>query len=257
MRLQNRNFTAFLSPQGGSILSFYYRGIPLLGPARPVVVGGETRQRGENHWCAPQWGPGNAEAGWPGQRHGTLRDNVIDVISKSDTEATFRFPGAVEKIGDIVPRVDVALTQEGIATKLTLRNARPLILGSEEGKIPILPAFHPYFAVPMGKSVEAFIDSNRALFTDTDDMLSWHSFSKETQILPTRKSVEVRIGGIGHMLVESTASHVALWSDSPREYVCVEPIFGTPGTYGTPEGLWLGPEEEMSFEVEIKFALFS
>ena len=48
-------------------------------------------------------------------------------------------------------------------------------------------------------------------------------------------------------------THIVIWSDNPRSYVCVEPIFGKPGTFGKPEGRWIDPGERIECTVRLDF----
>ncbi len=248
MWLKNRNYRVLVSPQGGSILGLWWQEHCILGPARMVRVGKELKARGETHWCYPNFGTVNPEVRpeYQQPKHGFLRHTLLNITHYSDNLAQFEAPSfsrnGLLKSG---PFVDIALSSRGVWASLCAKNN-----GLEE--LPILPASHPYFAVPEGRGLE--VKMGTEVLVAIYGAAAWGVNAKACVVERTGP-VSVKLFGIGtvDLGLPDNCTHIVLWSDSPFDYVCVEPIFGTPGSYGTKEGRWLKPGEETKCEVQFLF----
>lgn len=243
MWLKSGDHSVLVSPQGGSILQWQWREHFILGPARMVRIGDTLKMRGETHWCYPNFGT-IREPKYVGffPQHGFLRNRVLDVTAHSTDSVRFE---TLTLLDNDLLRVGIRTYRHGITAYLLVTN------DSGEERIPTLPALHPYFSVPRdglcigvaGKSIE-----------NTDIPSNDHP--EENMIIERRGlPVSVNLHGIGrvHLVTTGNCSHVVIWSDKSSEYVCVEPIFGKPGTYGTEKGLWLNPGETAQCEVGFHF----
>jgi hypothetical protein len=225
-----------VSEQGGSILEWLWQGRAILGPARLIHHGKIDKERGVTHWCYPNFGIANPKTGWELPPHGNLRVTRLDVMSQS--EKSVRFAHMARE-----PFVTVSVNQDGIRATLQVRNE----VGEE---IPILPAIHPYFSVPeqglvatmAGKTI---VDVNRRPF---------YGVSRIARVLERIGPVLIELIGLGQveLVLPDNCSHIVTWSDKPLEYVCVEPIFGKPGSFGTLRGRWLEPNDTYFCEVIFK-----
>ncbi len=228
-----------VTPQGGSVLSWQRHEHQILGPARMVRVGNNLKLRGETHWCFPNFGPVPAEVLIVSPQHGGLRDFLMEATASP-------MP--------LIPRGSRArFERANVAAGVSIMNDQlhVWLTGSNKTKerMPVLPALHPYFAVPPG-GFWASMDHKCFARVDRTKQMS-ENISGVAKVIPRTGSVSVELGGIGRiaMTLPNHCTHIVVWSDKPQEYVCVEPVFGTPGTFGKEEGQWLEPGEGMACEV--------
>ncbi len=250
MWLRNGDHSALVSPQGGSILQWQWREHFILGPARMTRVDGELKQRGESHWCYPNFGTPPPEWATLG-KHGPFRK----VLLQPHFGGTFQFAhfeGSGRDAG-IEAKVSYGLGTEGHDAKLSVCHT------GKAGRVPILPAFHPYFAVPPlpHKGLWVVIGENRSsTLTFATHACGASQIGPKARIVERDEHlVEIIIGTICNVKLDlpDDCTHIAIWSDQPMSYVCVEPIFGKPGTFGTPQGRWLEPGERVECNVRLDF----
>ena len=145
MWLKNGDHSALVSPQGGSILQWQWREHMILGPTRMVRVGGELKSRGESHWCYPNFGTPPPEWRTLG-KHGPFRKTLLEPhFGGTHQSANFIGSGGHGSAGK---KVDYNLGTEGLIAKLSAWHS-----GMNAQRAPILPAFHPYFAVPTERMI--------------------------------------------------------------------------------------------------------
>ena len=79
--------------------------------------------------------------------------------------------------------------------------------------------------------------------------------ASQSRAIERTGEVTVELRGVGRVRLDllDDCSHIVLWSDNVANYVCVEPVFGTPGSYGTNEGRWLKPNKEFVGTVALHF----
>ncbi len=240
MWLVNGIHRVLTSPQGGSILQWEFGPQMILGPSRIVQVGDVLKLRGETHWCFPNFGKAS-EGPYTQPQHGYLRDWVLSDKSHSPTWANFA--SVPPSAGGPALQVDtsVQVYPNGFSAGLKVSNG-------EKERVPILPALHPYFAVPKQGLIvtvggETVAEVGLGIVSGV---------SKDSQTIErSGRLVAVQLHGIGevHLNLPDHCSHVVIWSDEPTQYVCVEPIFGKPKTYGTAEGRWIEPGQEIICDV--------
>ncbi len=237
MWLQNGKHRVLTTPQGGSILQWQYGQDFILGPARTVDIDGNLKVRGEAHWCYPNFGAIDPEAGWHQfPQHGFFRNAVLDVVASSEGMVRFSRPSAMAdqvREGSLIDLSAMAvLTPGGVTAALEVRN-----LG--DARIPILPAFHPYFAVPAAGLVVS-MDGRPVAKSIRGGA---QGVGSKAIVLPRTGAVVVDLIDVGivELGLDDDCTHIVIWSDRPSAYVCVEPAFGTPRTYGTAAGPWLEP----------------
>ena len=243
MQLKNGDHAVLVSPQGGSILQWQWREHFILGPTRTVRVGDQLKKRGITHWCWPNFGtikePKYVNT-YP--QHGFLWDTVLDIASRSGISAEFKKP----LIG---PIVKISVDADTVTAFLIHKN-------DSGERMPVLPALHPYFAVP---KAGLSINVNDVLYESRKIPSNAHPADNMRIAIPQefrKNPAHVDLHGIGRVYLFTTenCSHVVIWSDKSSEYVCVEPIFGgAPGSYGTENGAWLEPGE--TFKCAVGFHL--
>ena len=247
MWLKNGDHSVLVSPQGGSILQWQWREHMILGPTRMVRVGDELKARGESHWCYPNFGtppPTWAILG----KHGPFRKILLEPhFGGTFRYADFKGSGGHGSAG---MRVDYNLGTEGLIAKMSVDHS-----GKKMQRVPILPAFHPYFAVPpdglwvkMGKEVLCYFSPAVGPCG-----VSW-----KAQVIERKDQIiDVELQKVCMVRIEPSddCTHIVIWSDDPSSYICVEPIFGKPGTFGKLDGRWINPGERIECDVRLDFTL--
>ncbi len=239
MWLQNEYHSVLVSPQGGSVLQWQWKEHTILGPARMVCVGDKLKRRGETHWCFPNFGSVPEGIGFNHFKHGFLRNTLLEVEASIGEAVRFKMPYKLSGIRRAKIETAVSVLSTGFEARLEVTNygGKPM---------PILPALHPYFAVPE-KGLSLAIGSNKMQASDVS--------AKSVTIERFDQPILVHLHGIGavHVEVPKQCSHVVVWSDKPSAYICVEPIFGKPGTFGKDECKRLAPEGESQSQVSFYF----
>jgi hypothetical protein len=236
MWLRDGDFSAIVSAQGGSVLQWLYRERFILGPARMVRAdNGELKARGETHWCFPNFGSIKPEAGYEGPKHGFIRNTLMTAQKRNAATALFLDPA----------------TQTEACLRLSDNALCAGIFYRATERMPILPAFHPYFAVPPDGLVVSM---------GGKPLVSVHEghpegVSNKALVLERTGEVKVELYGLGKVDIDLTDewSHIVLWSDKPSEYICIEPVAGVPGSYGAKEGRWLEPNQQFASVVIMRF----
>lgn len=266
MLLEGRNHSVLVSPKGGSALRWQWREHDIFWPMGMAQVGNTLKERGGAFWCFPNFGPVAPDSKWPQPQHGFLRREVLGVISCSDESARFTSPLRLQSERDTgglrVREVGVVVDPEGFRASLCMKNVGP-------ERIPILPAIHPYFKVPpdgfslkinqwcMGWSPnQPTEEKNMPSPTLSKERLKNRMAEGVVIPLSFRLPIEVHLHGIGcvELWPSRFCSHVVVWSDNLPKYICVEPVFGEPGTYGDSDrGKWLEPGAEETCEVNFRF----
>jgi len=226
MWLRNGDFSALVSPQGGSVLLWQYKGRRLLGPARMVEIDGELKKRGETHWCYPNFGSVREGVTPHFPQHGYLRNAILRAERRSEAHASF--VAIIPAVSPTAKRIWTEVRLQGSALDMELRVAEGRVHGPE--KIPVLPALHPYFAVPPdGIAITSHSKGEVLLSSD---------FTVEPKVVPA-VPLTLDLRGLGLVTMDSDAENIVLWSDNNKSYICVEPVFGQPGSYGSAKGRWV------------------
>jgi glucose-6-phosphate 1-epimerase len=241
MLMTSGDYSLQVDAQGGTILSWQCRNNFILGPARMELINGALKQRGFSHWCAPNFGKSTGSTVWGAlSQHGFLR-NAILVGKAERLEGEFssdEHPGVSCRIA-----VHSAVADSVLEIGLLIRNT------SAGSALPILPGFHPYFAVP-DNGIDVRMGGDRVPVDLGRDAVA-------TRILRRADPIEISLNGIGTVTMTPSANceYVVVWSDKPSAYLCVEPVFdGTPGTFGTSEhSRVLLPGESAESKVSMDF----
>ena len=245
MWLRDGEYSAQASHQGGGINLYQHRGRFILGPARVVEVERELKVRGGTHWCLPQFGPDQRVGTVDRQpRHGFLREMPLHLFASGEAFAKFEGKACVDPYDhDRHLRIETEVEVLGRGLNLSL-----CVWNRMEKAYPILPALHPFFAVPMGGST---------LRLGSEEISHKEVPSKARIISKLEGKLGILLHGVGFVEIRCspTPTNVAVWSDNPKQYVCIEPLFASDGSYGkeAPEGLWLKPGEMQKWAVNFHF----
>lgn len=245
MWLRKGDHSVLVSPVGGSILQWQYREKTILGPTGISRIDGDLKKRGETHWCFPNFGSVPEKSTLKFQKHGFLRDTLLNTNRLLNDSVRFEKEEALSEINTSLI-IDVLVDEHGVRSSLCALN-------KGEYKVPLLPALHPYFKTPkdglsiiIGGSVVAQVLPEAS--------------SGDVSLMPrilerNGRRVYIKLHGIGqvNMQLRNHCTHIVIWSDNPTQYVCVEPIYGEPGSFGIDEGVWLLPYEQTFCDVNFVF----
>ncbi len=238
MRLVRGDHAIFVSPVGGSILGWEWRNQQILGPTYQTQVNGVLKLRGETHWCFPNFGTDPTRMH---KKHGWLRETQLQLVSNSPSYAAFASDPKWER--PVAIGIELNVDENGIRSCLKIHNR-------SQGRIPVLPALHPYFAVPEGGWNVVAGEVSLTSHVDNDDLAAGFPFGDFT------KPVVVVLEGVGRITVKTSLAETGMfvWSDRPSNYICVEEVFGKIGKFGDEhEGAWLNPGQHAAYNVEFGF----
>jgi galactose mutarotase-like enzyme len=213
---------------GGTVKKFVEGGEDVFFPWRDI---GDGKTRGGCFACLPWFG----SSIFASRKHGYLRDTMPYEKFESDISVNLNFclPGNNLYPWSMKCSTRTFIHQED-ALEFSLRVERTRD-GLTERLAPILPAFHPYFPFKLEETEVVIGDQvirNSSFNTNPIPLYD----IKRIIVRTPRKKVEIELGG---GFLRNGNNHVVLWTDSPEEYVCVEPVLGMPGTLGLPKGLFL------------------
>ncbi len=198
----------------------------------PFFERADGKKRGGIPICFPFFGLSqSAFADVP--QHGWLRDQRLRMISESAITQGLFFIGdsSGEDVSHYVFQhisysVLHILRQQTRAIETHLS-----FFGMGPGRVPLNPAFHPYFPcdgacmVKIGnRTFTNFPKKAQCVYiTDGDDII----------IITGKLTILMKLQGFGRRAC------VYLWSDAPDQYFCVEPVFNPVELFNTEEGLFL------------------
>ena len=244
--LRKGEHTVLVSPQGGSILGWWWQDCTILGPPRVMRIGDKLKTRGVTHACFPYFGSWPAGNTSEHPKHGNFRNTVLLPDTDGADYARFR----------MLPDLSNSMVEVVIEVKVDAGGGIMWFIATNRGDkpIPILPGVHPYFATPAyganiwvnGSEVGRVSESGDA-YQIQPEALVWRRGSD--------KEILVNLENIGAVELKAHyhCTNVVVWSDRPAEYFCVEPVFGTPGTLGNPTSPVLQPSDETYCEVNFRF----
>ncbi len=233
--LHRKDQEATVSSLGGTVTRWGVNGNIIIYPQHRVG----DKIRGGMHQCFPNFGKVADSFSLP--QHGRLRDLEMGLMkghkTKWESEVTTRLESR-ELFGkeNLVCAVETGTTlfsSAGGAPSLRYVLSAYLKSGPKEHAW-VNPGFHPYFYAPRG---EALIRYGKETFR-----WSWERRTNP-KFIPSKRETRkgpVSIEILGLCTVEMELDYeflgkpttgVVIWSDSCN-YVCVEPVLGTPGKYG-------------------------
>lgn len=230
------NAAVTVSDKGGKVIAYRWEGFDIIYPKK-IVYGGNQKERYGIPICFPIFGPPPEKFAKEISQHGWLRDQYLNLVSKSDRSLTLMGVNKRKRAYRWLLRYQVTITV-GAMGELEVKFQTERLHDGIEDDLPINVAFHPYFknenpgerAVTVGEKVMTDINEKALIIPAEERMI----------IDLGRRKVEMFLGGD----FESDP-HVALWSDSDK-YFCVEPILTHPDDFDTPKGRYLGQGEKIT-----------
>lgn len=228
---------ARISNFGGDIVRFVHSGKEIFFPRQEIG----DKIRGGMHFCLPWFGSSPRGK----KKHGFLRDTRAErsSIKMHEARMDFRLVSRENYEWPLECSAAAKISETGIFES-SLKVGR-LANDKTEGRAPILPGFHPYFA---GKAADV-----RVMVGDQE----FGGFEEKSRAVPFRgnpvsiflpdRTLEIELGG-AFMECEP---ELVFWSDSP-DYFCVEPILQSQALFETDLGFYLEPGQELDLSMTIK-----
>jgi D-hexose-6-phosphate mutarotase len=231
---------ALVSSLGGQVISFIDRGTEIIYLQRLI----EEKVRGGIPICFPCFSTPKGRFAGKISQHGWLRNQILELAGRSNCMVDFQ--GENKNIESYPWRLEYH-----VSSAINLNGALQLELcvqryrdGIGQGA-PVNPGFHPYF-VNLGKTAVRIGKKEITNFNDKAQRIPLEG-QKNLIIDLGQKKVEMSLGGdFGEK------SCVALWSDKPTAYFCVEPIFYNPDDFDTPRGKYLEQGDYLRLTCSLK-----
>ncbi len=174
------------------------------------------KNRGGIPVCAPIFGPGDTVGL---NQHGFARNCVWEVYMQTESQVKLTLDNPSSQVESLPPvyagccmELSIELLQNGVRETLSVRN-----IGVES--FAINPAFHPYFPISSGESIEqieVIIDGRSYGFT-AEQLFATQKINSIESIAVLKTSKETwTVAGEGLPLF-------AAWSESVKDFLCVEP----------------------------------
>ncbi len=224
----NEDFYAVVSSVGGTVQEFVYHGENLIYKGRQI--GGKSR--GGIPICFPFFGkPIACFSSIP--QHGWLRNQELSMQGYAEEYGILFVEGNTpteEFPWQLKYEVTVSIDSEVDALSLKLVTER-LKDGVDFGA-PINPGFHPYFCADRSNGIATCMARvGSRVLTD---------FKKESEKIVANTPIIIKSGSRFLKMQLSgdfnPASQLTLWSGSPGEYFCVEPILTQQDVFAKTEG---------------------
>jgi len=221
--IENGVQTVAFSETDGAILWWKCREIDVLYPQKMVQRKYVWTLRGG--MCAYWPWYGTIDTNLP--RNGVLRGRRADEVTGNGVVFRGRDLLGPSYDEEAEVRVSVELTRDGFAYTLAARLLKPATRD-----VFINPGLNPYFRTPTGNAVAGTWDGKQVHF---------YQRLRGPMSAPVNQGADVTIPGVGKVQMmlggawkDAAPRRMYFWRDS-RNYLCVEPTFGNPNVYGTPD----------------------
>lgn len=237
--IKNLDAQAMVSSTGGTVMSFVVGDKEIFFPWRTIG----DKDRGGCPICAPWFG-----SSWMAEKkHGHLRELRAKHCIFTDSSVAFHFRRFIKK--DNYPYAISYIARSSLVTENELKMM--VVLEREKDGIPslapILPGFHPYFACSDANQVEVIMGGEK-----------YSGFDIASKMVPVKsRMITIKMPGQEIEMLLGTAfkegqSQLVFWTDSPQEYVCVEPILQDKKFFTSEGGYYLEEDEELSLHVSFR-----
>lgn len=200
--IKNNNLRAQINEEGAYVEKFTYEDKNIFFDKKSLPLGDSYKIRGGMHVCAPNFSDDKLLNELPS--HGFGRDKRWEVkdYGKDYLKLELTGLGSYDKVSF---EISYKVLEDGLRTKLTIEN-------KGEGKVPLAPAFHPYFAT-------SFEDLSLRDYKIEKKDLPDSIFISADSMFFTMANREVEIKGIENI------GTFTLWSDFLDDYICIEPTY--------------------------------
>ena len=200
--IKNNNLRAQINEEGAYVEKFTYKDKNIFFDKKSLPLGDSYKIRGGMHVCAPNFSDDKLLNEFPS--HGFGRDKRWEVKDYGKDYLKLELKG-LGSYGKVSFEISYKVLENGLRTKLTIEN-------KGEKKVPLAPAFHPYFAT-------SFEDlSLREYKIEKKDLPDSIFINADSMAFAT-KDMEVEIKG------SENVGTFTLWSGFLDDYVCIEPTY--------------------------------
>ncbi len=202
----------------------------------------DEKPRGGCFICAPFFGQHQFR-----DYHGFLRHIEAEGIDvdKNSCELSFSTAGNPDYPWAIKYKTVIELMNDG-----TLMMHLWLMRGKDNRSdpAPVLPAFHPYFPCRDADEVKvSMLGHTYSGFSEKSESYELKDWHIEIDTPEYRADVAL----LGDF--KDNLSRLVFWSDDPRKYFCVEPVFRDRVDFGKESGFYLKRGEELVIGMAIAF----
>ncbi len=228
---------AIVSSKGATVVTHVVDNAVIIFPQTVI----DSKPRGGIPICLPYFGeprPKFREIG----KHGWLRDQELNISWEKKNPFTLSGFRQMKMVypWSLMYEVQFAVKPEG-SLVIGLRIAR--LHDGIDGLAPVNPAFHPYFCSNLGtREAVVFVDDK-----------GWVVEDGITKIVPAGEKILINTGAkkvemclAGDFNRDSQPARLALWTDNPQKYFCVEPMLTHPDVFDTPAGQFLEQGQVLS-----------
>lgn len=203
-----------VNPEGAFVESWLSaEGKELLFTRRDMPNG---KNRGGIPVCAPIFGPGDTV---DLNQHGFARNATWEIAAQTESQVKLTLDNPASQVEALPPvyagvgmELTIELRENGIWEELILRN-----IGIDP--CAINPGFHPYFPMADGESAEDALTT----VDKVDHKLNSAELAATRKVDSTDARASLRTSqGIWH-ITSAGLPLFAIWSESPVDYICVEP----------------------------------
>ncbi|MCL4404184.1 hypothetical protein M1432_02485 [Patescibacteria group bacterium] len=237
---------ARVSEKGGTITRLTHKGKPIFATQFEKSGG---KMRGGCHACAPWFGSSDL-----GRQHGHLRDIAGRGISHHNAAYVELARGSDSAYPwNMAYNTKTIIHESGIIeTGFSMRRLNDEEKGGDKAPAPANPAQHPYYACTDASKTCVIVNGKREYgFSDKAHGIEM-ALKREIIIEMPDRWMEISLGGA---FMERRNPWIFLWTDAPKEYVCVEPVLYDPTDFNTPKGLSLKIGQVLDISMTLKIYL--
>lgn len=200
--IENKNLRAHINEKGAYVERFTYKDKEVFFDKKTLHLGDSYKIRGGMHVCAPNFSDDKLLNELPS--HGFGRDKRWEVKDYGEDflKLGLRGLGSYDKVSF---EISYELLEDGLRTKLAIEN-------KGEKKVPLAPAFHPYFAT---RFEDLSLREYKIEKKDLPDSIFINANSMDFAM----KDMEIEIKGIENV------GTFTLWTDFLNDYICIEPTY--------------------------------
>ncbi len=243
MKITDFNNIATISDEFPTITSWVVDGKNILFPEQELKIDDKLKKRGGIPICFPNFGISVDYKEVKIPQHGYLRDTeklLPDALVKKNSVIMSGTAAAygLSYFTSLEVKVNYLFNNPTLTQILSVKSGIPSQM------MPLGLGFHPYFKVNR-KYLNLIRDGkqiNRDFYSDSKCIRAQKiDFYNVFEIqIDEKMSVVMKCSGA----FQTELLHAFIWSDSPDQYICVEPVMVDTKLFGTPNGHFIGDETE-------------
>lgn len=227
------DFVLKVDTKGAYITEFNVGEKQIIYPKKTLKMGDKFKERGGCHICFPQFSNGGKQGL---KTHGFGRTVDWHIVYETNSLLKLKYESNIENWEGLICILEYELEEKFLKIKLFVKN-------NSSKDMNISPAFHPYFK--NYKEKEITINGEKIDLYDS-------SLSDTKYIEGVKKVIT---DNYNLEISNKNLNIFAVWTDNPKEYICIEPTNNT-NAFQRQEGyIKIGKNEEYRFEFIIKIMI--